>query len=428
MKNVKSTKAKPPGDPPNVDNIANISFSDCHFTGSSAIRARSFNVCDLTQKLLTMRIVEVNTYSDFLTYENAWQDILQKCDHSIFSTWEWLSTWWKHFGKSKRLELLMAEENGRLIGIAPLMYSVHRMLGLQMGKIEFIGTPDSDYNDFILADKKEQCMKLFIEFLYGLSEKWNCVELWDIPEYAQSLPLLRKFAKTLKPFHVCPFIRLPKSYEALLGSLSARQRKHIRQGFRYLEKDFKVDFLDYSASQFVSDGMNAFFDLHQKRWNAAGLPGVFADQGLRSFHINVARSFSGKNWLGLFVLELSGKPVAAHYGFKYLGKYYSYLSGFDPKYSTYGVGSLLTAYVVRNCIDSGLVEYDFMRGAEEYKDRWNAKARWNSKAIIIRSGFLEDIEYRLYDKYWQQGGRFKYIVKNAPRTLARTLDKAHGDR
>jgi CelD/BcsL family acetyltransferase involved in cellulose biosynthesis len=304
-------------------------------------------------------------------------------------------------------------EKDQIFGIAPLMYSVHTMFGLRMGKIEFIGTPDSDYADFILAEKSEECMKLFIEHLNNVTEKWKRIELWDIPEDAQSLPLLRKLTKTLKPFHVCPFVGLPKSYEALLDKLSARQRKNIRKGFRRLEKDFKVDFLDYSAGQSVSEGMNTFFDLHQKRWNAAGLPGSFANQGTRSFHLDVARAFSQKDWLGLFLLKLSGKPVAAYYGFKYLGKFYSYLSGFDLKYSSYSVGSLLTAYVMRNCIESKLVEFDFMRGAEHYKYHWNTMTRWNSQAIITRRGFLEDIEYRLYDNYWHQGNRIKYFLKLA---------------
>jgi CelD/BcsL family acetyltransferase involved in cellulose biosynthesis len=358
-----------------------------------------------------MEIIEIDNYPDFFNLKECWNEVLLKSPHSIFSTWEWLSTWWRHFGIDKKLVLLLAQEDDKILGIAPLMYSVHSMFGLRMGKIEFIGTPDSDYNDFILAYKKEQCMKLFVEFLYDLSEKWNCIDLWDIPEDAQSLPLLRKLTKTLKPFHACPFVDLPKSYGALLGSLSARQRKHIRQEFRQLEKDFKVDFLDYSSSQSISDGMNTFFDLHQKRWNTAGLPGVFADQESRNFHLDVARSFSQKGLLGLFLLELSGKPVAAHYGFKYLGKFYSYLSGFDPQYSKYSVGSLLIAQTMRNCIESGLVEFDFMRGAEEYKDRWNAKSRWNSQAILARNGKLASLEHWIYCEYWRQGNRLKYVLK-----------------
>src|SRR5208337_586075 len=120
------------------------------------------------------RIVEVNRYTDFLALEKTWQDMLHRCHNSaIFSTWEWLTAWWKHFGNDKRLVLLLAEENDKIVGIAPLMYSIHKMFGLRMGKIEFIGTPDSDYADFILAEKSEECIKLFIEYVNNLTEKWK---------------------------------------------------------------------------------------------------------------------------------------------------------------------------------------------------------------------------------------------------------------
>lgn len=102
------------------------------------------------------RIREINTYGDFLDLETAWKDSLEGQNHTIFSTWEWLSTWWKHFGEDKRLLLLLAKNEDRIIGIAPLMYTVSTMFGLRRGKIAFIGTPDSDYNNFIITEKRKK--------------------------------------------------------------------------------------------------------------------------------------------------------------------------------------------------------------------------------------------------------------------------------
>ncbi|MEM2970472.1 MAG: cellulose biosynthesis protein, partial [Candidatus Bathyarchaeia archaeon] len=68
------------------------------------------------------KIVEIDNYDDFLALEEDWNNILDKCDHTIFSTWYWLSNWWKHFGNGKKLLLLLAQENNEIEGIAPLMY------------------------------------------------------------------------------------------------------------------------------------------------------------------------------------------------------------------------------------------------------------------------------------------------------------------
>jgi CelD/BcsL family acetyltransferase involved in cellulose biosynthesis len=355
--------------------------------------------------------MEINDYSDFISLEERWNEVLQRCNHTIFSTWEWLSTWWKHFGNNKKLVLLLAEENDKIIGIAPLMYSVHAMFGLRRGKIEFIGTPHSDYNNFIITGKNEECMKLFIDYLYNFPEKWDCIDLIDIPENAECLPFLTKISKNLKLIHKCPYSPLPESYETFLKSLSSNKRKYIKNGIRRLEKTFQVELVDYSRAQSCAEGMHYLFELHQKRWKSVGFSGAFSDPKGRNFNLDIAKSFSQKNWLSLYILKLSGKPAAADYGFKYQSKYYAYLPGFDPKYSRYSVGNMLRAYMINKFIQEGLTEFDFMRGAEAYKDRWNAIARWNHQAILTRKSTLANVQHRLYNEYWHQGNRLKYLLK-----------------
>lgn len=359
----------------------------------------------------SMKIIEIDRYDDFLSLEKRWNKLLERCTHTVFSTWEWLSTWWKHFGNDKRLMLLLAEENDKIIGIAPLMYSVHRMFRVRMGKIEFIGTPDSDYHDFILTEKSEECLKLFIDYLSNLPEKWNCIQLTDIPENAKCIPILSKISKNLKLVHKCPCVPLPKSYDTFMLGLSRNFRKDLRNNLRRLKRDFKVDFFDCSEIQSYAEGMNWLFQLHKKRWQSKGLSGAFANQKFRSFHLDIARSFSKKGWLGLLLLRLSGEPAVVSYGFKYRSKYYSYLSGFDPKYSRYGVGNLIKAYIIGKCIEEGLAGFDFMRGVESYKDRWNTITRWNRQAVITKRGFLANVQNWLYREYWRQGNRLKYLLK-----------------
>lgn len=359
-----------------------------------------------------MEIVEINRYRDFLSLKEEWNATVRAGEHSIFSTWEWLTTWWKYFGKNKKLMILIAKQNGRTNGIAPLMYSVHKMFVLRQGKIEFIGTPDSDYADFILAEKGEECIRLFIEYVNNLTDKWKCIELSDIPENSQSIPILRKISRNVKLIHKCPYASLPKSYDVFLKSLSHNLRYDLHRSSRRLEKDgYEVNFADHSDSQSFNKGMRLFFELHQKRWTSKGFSGVYAEEKYRNFHLEIAESFSRKGWLGLHSLELSDKPVCVLYGFRYRSKYYSYLSGLDPAYYRYSVGKLLFAHVISQCIDQGLNEFDFMRGAEEYKDRWNTITRWNGQAILTRKGILTSVQHWLYNEYWHQGNRLKYLLK-----------------
>jgi CelD/BcsL family acetyltransferase involved in cellulose biosynthesis len=371
----------------------------------------------LKERMLTeLKIAAIDDFPSFLSLKEEWTEILGRCDHSVFSTWEWLTIWWKYFGNNKKLVLLLAKNGSDVIGIAPLMYSVHRMFGLRQGKIEFIGVPDSDYNDFLLTEKREDCVNMFLHHLTKTPENWNCIDLRDISETTQYLNILRnvsntvEFAQELKLYE-CPFTRLPSSIDIFKDGLNSKFKKTLRRTARQLEKSFSVEFTDCSSLSTLDQNMNAFFELHQKRWNAKGRRGVFSDQETRDFHRDVAKCFLKKGWLGLFLLKLSDIPVAALYGFRYKSKFYFYLSGFDPQYSKYGVANLLIEHAMSNCVQEGLTEFDFMRGAEEYKYRWNTLSRWNHKVVLIRKGFLAASKNSLYNHYWSYGNKLKYLLK-----------------
>jgi CelD/BcsL family acetyltransferase involved in cellulose biosynthesis len=104
-----------------------------------------------------MRITEVNNLNDFASLQDAWNDLLQRSSHTVFSTYEWLFTWWRHFGNNRHLIILLAEEDNKLIGVAPLMYSIHSVFGLRQGKIEFVGTGPVTNAAFIMEDRALIC-------------------------------------------------------------------------------------------------------------------------------------------------------------------------------------------------------------------------------------------------------------------------------
>jgi CelD/BcsL family acetyltransferase involved in cellulose biosynthesis len=177
-----------------------------------------------------------------------------------------------------------------------------------------------------------------------------------------------------------------------------------------IERNFKTDFVDLSDSPSINEQMKIFFDLHQKRWTAKGFSGAFADRKVANFHLDIARRFSKKGWLGLFMLRLSDVPAAALYGFRYNSKFYYYLSGFDPKFFEYSVGSLLTSFAIERSIKEGFVEFDFTRGGEEYKNHWNTMTRWNYRAVLTQPGVIPSIKHRIYEGFWQYGTSLQHIL------------------
>lgn len=351
-----------------------------------------------------MRIREVNTFSDFMALKGSWNDVLKQSNHTVFQTWEWLSTWWKYFGKGKRLLILLAEENNVTIGIAPLMYSVDKMFGVQQGKIEFIGYEHSPYNNFIFADKQEECIKLFVYHLNNLHEKWNYAKLVDIPENADGFKALSNISK-VSSAHRSFYTLLPNSQDTLLEWINRKDRKELRRNLRRLEDDsLKASLEDYSEPKLVTAGLKTLMALHQDRWKVkGGFSGMFLNPQFGIFVEDIASCFAQKGWLGLYSLELSGKPVGSLLGFKYNSKYYAYLEGLDSAYLKYSIGNLLFIQTMAKCIQEGIVEFDFLWGTDFYKKKFNPILKQNENAIIVKKGHLSNLRYSIYTKYWNGG-------------------------
>lgn len=349
-----------------------------------------------------MKIVEINHFKEFISLKNTWDSLLEHCDNDVFSTWEWLSTWWKYFGRKKKLLILLAQENNKILGIAPLMYSNKRFFGISQGIIQFIGAENSHtgYNDFIIIDQHQKCIKKFINHLNDISDNWVYSKFIDIPENSKNLASFNTSSNQLRLAHECLSVPLPESFENLLKNVKKRARKSFKSKYRRLKEKFDVELVDYSKSSLVTKGMTSLFDLHQKRWKIkGGFKGMFTDSTFKDFSLDIATTFSNRGWLRLWGLEISGKPVAVSYGFIYNSKFYSNISGLETKFLKYDIGIILRFLIMEKCIHEKIKEYDFLWGNDMWKKRFKPNQKNTYDFIVIRKKLSAKITEFLYTKY-----------------------------
>jgi len=345
------------------------------------------------------RILKVKECNEFQTLRDRWNDSLNtSLDNNVFSTWEWLSIWWEHFGKGKQLIILSVEDKNEILAIAPLTCSKHKFLGFgNLKKISFAGSPESDYNTFILKEKKEKFSELIFDYL-NVHVDWDYLELEDIPEKSATIDLL--YTAPVKMQYkcweteqndMCPYISLPNSMNAFLAGLSSNMRRNLKRYSRKLGEKCRLELKNYDEIGSVKEAMKTFFRLHQMRWESEGGLGAFNSPKIRGFHIDIAKCFAEKEWLDLNFVTANDEPIAATYGFDYNQKAYVYLTGWDPTYSHYMIGNLAHMYSIQKSIQKGLKEYDLMRGDELYKRLWTKKARKNFEIRFVQKGFSSRI-------------------------------------
>jgi CelD/BcsL family acetyltransferase involved in cellulose biosynthesis len=344
--------------------------------------------------------LKVEELNEFESLKSHWDTLLKDSvvGNSVYLTWEWLATWWKHFGKERRLLLLTVTERNKILAIAPLMLSKYKItrIGPSMGKVEFLGTPYSDYSNFIILEKERDCLRSIFNYLKYEVSGWNWIRLSEILESSSTAKLLREIfpessAELIKKEHVCSvcsYISLPESFGTFMKELGRKQRQSLNRNLRRLQQSFSVEFKSYKDFGFsVDEAMRLFFKLHRMRWKEKNLPGIFEQKEnvVKDFHLNLAKTFAENEWLGLYFLTLNNEPVSALYNFEYGQKSYGYLTGFDPKYASYSIGSVSIFFLIEKYIQRGFRDFDMLRGVEPYKNFWTSTCRRNFQIEFTRA-------------------------------------------
>jgi CelD/BcsL family acetyltransferase involved in cellulose biosynthesis len=331
-----------------------------------------------------LQVNEINTTNQFYEMRKYWDEVLNKSsENNIFLSWEKMAPSVNHLERENSLKILCATEGNQLVGIAPFRMTQRGLKGhLGYRIIEPLTNGETDYNGIILAGQEDECLNRFLTHLFTQKD-WDFIYFQDLPQTSQTLELIKKARNIpkckIQKGIICPYINIPDSKEKLLATLSTRFQRNLRHSLHKLElEQGKVELKQYHELGSLEQTIEILFELHQKRWALKGKPGRFSNPTSCDITLQTAKYFADKGWLKFYFLTLKNKPIAVELDLVYGGKMYGHLKGFDPKYSKYSVGNLLTMKILEDCIKEGISEYDFMQGDEAYKFEWTNKYRQNT--------------------------------------------------
>jgi CelD/BcsL family acetyltransferase involved in cellulose biosynthesis len=325
-----------------------------------------------------MRIEQHFASGGFAALKPEWNDLLRRsCCDTLFLTWEWQATWWRHLGDGDLLLLgFRAEDDGRLVGIAPLFSS---RTDDEIRVINMVGCRDvSDYLDLVIEQGQEQVVySALLDYLENDAPNWDIIDLCNIPQKSLTHTQLRELAQdrgyqTLVELEdVCPIIDLPTTWDEYLMSLNKKQRHEVRRKLRKANAEADTRFFTVGSDDDLEPRVLSFIDLHQK---STPEKDDFMTSQMQDFFLDVTGILQDRGWLRLSFVQMDGDLAAALLNFDYGGDILVYNSGYDPaKYSHLSPGIIVTARCIEQAIDLGRAKFDFLRGDEVYKYRFGAE-------------------------------------------------------
>ncbi len=321
----------------------------------------------MSDAISTANELQMTALPEIERLREPWQR-LAPLNGNPFLSWEWSSTWWRHFGRDREQKILGCHDiGGELVGIVPLYFDSRRPLRM----LRFIG--------HFPADQLEPlCAPEWLAGVVGSTRQQLAGEsCWDLL-LSERMPGVAGLGGELgvAPMRceLTPELELETAdWDDFLASKSSNFRGQIRNRQRRLERDHELRFRLAEDPDRLEADMDALFRLHELRYGAAekGL-GAFSAE-LARFHRDVARLALENGWLRLWFAYLDGEPAAAWYGFRLGGADWFYQSGRDPQYDRQSVGFVLMAHTLRDAVQSGMGTYKLLLGAEEYKKRFSSR-------------------------------------------------------
>jgi hypothetical protein len=363
-----------------------------------------------------LSIEVLDDWERFGLLESEWNQLLRASSADIiFLTWEFLSTWVAVNRRSVQPFIIVVRNMKKeLVGVAPFYQSEYCfMKTVPYRTLRII----SDYasgaeclNWLARREIESGVYKAIFSALEETSDVWDCFWMPYVPSWTGGCERILDGCRDQKFYcHTrsaeLAYTVLPKDFGTFIKSLSKSRQTKLRQQNRSIWKDDRFSISRCQSVKELGRYIEAFFDLHARRWETRGEKGTFHRKpGEEVFYRKFLPVALRNGWLRLYGLSVAGEFKAIQVGYVYNNIFYALQEGFDPDYLG-GAGNVLRSKVIEECIQGGIEIYDFLGEMTQHKRRWLAQQR-NGCDILIGNRNIKN-KFLFFQEIWPTGRYFR---------------------
>ena len=333
-----------------------------------------------------------------------------------FFRFAWMGSWLKHLGQSYQLAVLVAiDDDGKWIGIAPWCIDQNNMTR----RLRWIssGVACADYLSLISRPGHETSFALaaadWLVANLGTRSPLGRIDSIELEGIALSETGTAHFVELLSAsgfkqhqteLEGCWTVQLPAAWSELEPQFSKSMRRKTKKATKRLGDETTII---RSSNEFgFKELWETFVELHQQRRQMLGQEGCFADANFQSFLRDAISSLIDSGHAEIVEIQHDGKALGSMLLLNDGETVYMYQSGMCDQRAALEPGYQMAACAIQRSIENGFTCFDFLRGDEPYKARWNT-----TRVPLTRVKFIpRRLGAQLKHSLWLTGRSFKEHV------------------
>ncbi|MGW7290696.1 GNAT family N-acetyltransferase, partial [Streptomyces sp. NPDC054847] len=315
----------------------------------------------------------------FAALEPEWNRLYDDCATATpFQSHAWLHSWWRSYGTSGRLRVVLARRDGRLIGAAPLTLT-HAPMPLLVP----MGGRISDHCDVLVDGGDVRTAVGALERGLHRAARHAVIDLREVRPGAAAERLYEswKGARARLTDSVC--MELPAApVEELAKRMTSPRAQRVRAKLR------KIDALKIEAHPVpeaeVAEAVANLLRLHELQWRGRGVNPEHLRPRFAAHLVRATRAMARRGEAVLTEFRMEGEVVAAALTLRSGSMAGGYLYGADPvlRDRKADVATMLLRHDAQQAADEGRGVLSLLRGAEPYKNHWRPETVTNQRLLL----------------------------------------------